>query len=262
MKAARLPLRQRSARGFTLAELAIATAIIGLLLGGMFVTLSTQIEIRQISETQKTLEQAREALIGFVLANGRLPCPAAPAAAGAGAGTESPAVVTGTCDYKWTGYLPGTTLGIAPVDAQGYVLDAWGHRIRYAVTDKITGACGTPCFTTASMVRTEFQNATLAPDLAVCSTSTGMTNVGTATAACAVGSELTTNAIAVVFSRGKNALITGGSGADEARNADTDRAFVWHEKVDPGAANGEYDDIMIWLSPNTLYVRMASAGVL
>lgn len=107
------------------------------------------------------------------------------------------------------------------------------------------------------MIRTKFPDGTLAPDLFVCSTSTGMT-----ASTCAAGSTLTNNAVAVIFSLGKNALITGGTGADEAKNTDSDRGFVWHEKTDTGGTNGEYDDIMVWLSPNMLYVRMAAAGVL
>ena len=69
------PLR-RSVRGFTLAELAIAFLVISLLLGGMLMTLSAQNQTRQIAETQRTMENARDALLGFAVRFGRLPCPA------------------------------------------------------------------------------------------------------------------------------------------------------------------------------------------
>ena len=61
--------------GFTLVELAISIFIIALLLGSILVPLATQVEQRQISETQKTIEEIKEALIGFALANSYLPCP-------------------------------------------------------------------------------------------------------------------------------------------------------------------------------------------
>ena len=58
-----------SSRGFTLIELAVSIFIIALVLGAILVPLATQVEQRQISETQKTLEDAKEALLGFALAN-------------------------------------------------------------------------------------------------------------------------------------------------------------------------------------------------
>src|SRR6266705_3650005 len=77
-------------RGFTLAELAVAVAIIGLLLAGALIPFSTQIDVRNVADTQRAMESIREAVIGFAQANGRLPCPADGniAAGTAGAGTE------------------------------------------------------------------------------------------------------------------------------------------------------------------------------
>ena len=61
--------------GFTLVELAISIFIIALLLGSILVPLSTQVEQRQLTETQKTMEEIRDALLGFAATNGYLPCP-------------------------------------------------------------------------------------------------------------------------------------------------------------------------------------------
>ena len=95
--------RQR-ARGFTLAELAIVVAVIALLLGGLTLTLSTQTELRRISDTQRTLELAKDALIGFAMTRGRFPCPADPtiATGAANAGLER-------SDPAWVG--PPLTAG-------------------------------------------------------------------------------------------------------------------------------------------------------
>ena len=58
------------AAGFTLIEIAVAIFVIALLLGSILVPLSNQVEQRQISETQKTLEEIKESIIGFAVAKG------------------------------------------------------------------------------------------------------------------------------------------------------------------------------------------------
>src|SRR5258706_10493071 len=63
-------------KGFSLVELAVALAIIALLLAGALIPLSTQMDVRNVADTQRTMESIREAIVGFAQANGRLPCPA------------------------------------------------------------------------------------------------------------------------------------------------------------------------------------------
>src|SRR5258708_14413553 len=63
-------------RGFSLVELAVALAIIALLLAGALIPLSTQIDVRNGADTQRSMESIRDAITGFAQANGRLPCPA------------------------------------------------------------------------------------------------------------------------------------------------------------------------------------------
>src|SRR5215470_16101798 len=87
---------RRGVRGFTLAELAVVVLVIALLLGGLTLTLSTQTELRRIEDTQRTLELAKDALIGFAITRGRLPCPADPTIA---TGTVNAGVERADC---WT----------------------------------------------------------------------------------------------------------------------------------------------------------------
>jgi type II secretory pathway pseudopilin PulG len=260
---------KRNASGFTLAELAIVTVIVGLLLGGMLSVLSTQIEQRQSTETQKTLELARDALIGYFIANGRLPCPAVSASA-ADTGVEAPlGGSTGVtpCTATYSGFYPAVTVGLTPTDANGYLLDSYGSRIRYAVTIAPTGVPNT--FTTPNQVKnTGIANITPpssgSPYLSVCSTgttTTGVVNAGAANATCATAAKLTDGAVAVLFSLGRN-WATGGGGTDEARNLDNDRVFISHTVEPAGAANGEFDDLVTWLSPNVLYNRLIAAGAM
>ena len=63
-------------RGFSLVELAVVLTIVTLLLSSLMYTLSAQVEQRNAEETRRRLEQARELILSFAIANGRLPCPA------------------------------------------------------------------------------------------------------------------------------------------------------------------------------------------
>jgi prepilin-type N-terminal cleavage/methylation domain-containing protein len=238
--------------GFTLIELAVALVVVAMILGSILVPLTTQVAQRKTGDTEKTLEDVKEALLGFAVARGRLPCPASSTSNGA----ESPAG-GGVCVNAggiYTGFVPGATLGLAGTDAQGYVLDSWGTRIRYAVTTANASA-----FTTANGMRTTGMSV-LTPDLWVCPTSTGIAG---APPTCGAGLPyLTNSAVAVIFSRGPNATTGGGAGADEATNANNNRAFVSHIRADRNAANGEFDDVVTWISPHTLYSRLLNAGQL
>jgi prepilin-type N-terminal cleavage/methylation domain-containing protein len=247
-----LPMRRPAQQGFTLLELAIVLFIVALLSTGLMVSIVAQRESVATAETQRRLADARDALLGFAAANGRLPCPAAPAATG----IEQP--VGGNCDNPWDGFLPALTLGLYPTDENGYALDGWGNPIRYGVTTYTHGSCPSSCFTTANGVKLAWNASVsaLEPDLNICNTSAGATGSG-ASAACAPGSRLATNAVAVVFSRGKNGGIAPSS-ADELANGNADRLFVSHPPTSAGA--NEFDDIVLWISPNILYNRLIVVG--
>ncbi|MFA5914616.1 MAG: prepilin-type N-terminal cleavage/methylation domain-containing protein [Burkholderiales bacterium] len=257
---------KRNSRGFTLAELAITTVVVGLLLGSLLLTMSTQLDQRKRNDTQQTLDQARDALIGYVIANGRLPCPARvvivnnlDTLTGVEQLASGTSATGGPCSAPYYGYYPAVTVGLTNTDSSGYLLDAWGNRIRYAVTQANTSA-----FTTASQIKAGLSSQTLTPDLQVCSSSTNMTGTG-ATAACGSGYSLSTGAAAVILSLGANGA-TGGTSNDEIRNAKTatsynDRAFIYHTPV-PAGSSDEFDDIVTWLSPNVLYNRMVAAGAI
>lgn len=61
--------------GFTLAEIAIVTLILGLMVVGVLGAVTNQINQARVSATQRQLEEIREALLGFAAAKGYLPCP-------------------------------------------------------------------------------------------------------------------------------------------------------------------------------------------
>lgn len=244
----------QQADGFSLVEMAVVLAIVGLLIGGMMMTLSAQVEQRQITETTRRLEEARDALIGYAIVNGRLPCPAT---AAAGTGDEAPAVVTGICTTNYSGFLPAKALGFQPTDSSGYALDAWGNRIRYAVS---ATTWGTAARFTKQHVSTDPWTVTTVPaDLVVCNASPNPVTNTTCDANTSVTNQNTV--VAVIFSTGKNTA-TGGTGTNEARNLDGNALFVSRNPDPSGAAGGEFDDIMVWLPVGVLYGRLIAAGVL
>lgn len=246
--------------GFTLVEMAIVLLIVALLIGGGLTAVTAQIEQQKFKDTQKLLADAREALLGFAAANGRLPCPATAASNGveAPAGGSTSAV---PCTSPYGGFLPGVTLGMTGLDANGFVLDAWGgqtNRIRYAVTTAISPGANANAATSPNGIRT----ATLAtyapaPNLRVCTTSTGITAT-----TCGAAQALTTTAVGVIFSLGPNGPRGVAGGADETANQNADQVFVWHTPVDVGGTNGEFDDLMTWIPAPMLFNRMLQAGTL
>jgi len=241
-------------RGFTLIEMAVVIAVIALLLSSILVPLATQVEERRIADTRRMLDEAREALLGFLIANGRLPCPASESPMSNG--LESPAG-GGNCTNFYNGFLPAATLGLTPTDAQGFMIDPWGNRIRYAVTNWPV-VPPVPAFTTANGISARFLVGPLAPDLQVCSTGVGITGTPPS---CAAGSVLTNSAPAVIYSTGPNGL-AGGASADEVENTNGNRVFVSRTVATTGTAGGAFDDILTWISPHVLYNRMVAAGKL
>jgi prepilin-type N-terminal cleavage/methylation domain-containing protein len=217
----------RRKAGFTLIEMAMVLMIVGLLLGGMLVPLSAQMEQRNISDTQRTLSEIKEAIIGYAIVNGTLPCPAKATLI---TGVDANA---GQADCTLTplaGVVPWATLGTSETDA-------WGRRFTYIPS----GTFSTSVFTLASN-----------GNLTVKSAATG-------------GSIIASTIPAVVVSHGKNGLgaytpqgtpNSVSSDPDEADNSNGGTTFVSHDFTPT------FDDLVVWISPNILFNRMVVAGKL
>lgn len=238
--------------GFTLMELAVVLVIVALLIGGMMMPLSAQQDIRARNDTQARLAEVRDAIVGYAIANDRLPCPASAASNG----VESP-VGGGLCTNPYDGFVPAVTLGLAPQDGSGYLVDGWGtetaNRMRFAVTMANANA-----FTTALGMKTT-TIALLQPDLRVCNGGGNVQNAGALNATCTAGNFLASNAIAVVYSIGKNAG-SGGATVDETHNPNPQATIVADPAFVNAASGVAFDDQLLWLSPNTLYNRMVATG--
>ena len=264
--------------GFSLIEIAIVLVIISVLVSIVAVPLSTQVEQRRREETSKQLEVAKEAVIGFALANGRLPCPALNTAActtgrecfcSEQTGTSGSCTVTVTKPSPYigrcaafgssttslsAGFLPAATLGITPTDGNGYALDGFNSSVNliyYAVARNTVG--------TVDFVLTRDDGIKTATMSSVAAAPSLLTVCPTSAPSCSSANAIAPTAPFILFSLGANAATAYASlSAAEQANLDND---MNHRFVSGNKAS-DFDDILTWGSLNTIFARMVQAGKL
>jgi len=221
--------------GFTLVELAIVLVIIALLTSGLLMGITAQRASAESTDAQRQLDNIREALLGFAMANGRLPCPANPALTSTDAtvGTEDRPNATSACNRTY-GVIPWVTLGLPEADP-------WSRRFTYFASSSFSGPVATGALAS-------FTLATL-----------GNANIKDSAGSSA---NIASNVPAVVVSHGSNGLgawqpsgtqIAGAVG-DELENANSTLTFVSRT---PG---NNFDDLVTWVAPGILMAKMVAAG--
>ncbi|HUQ29795.1 MAG TPA: type II secretion system protein [Usitatibacter sp.] len=252
------PCPERS-RAFTLIEVMVVIVILTLLLSGIALPLAAQLQMRRGEETRRALAEAREAILGFAAAHGRLPCPASESSAGEESFAPGGDASNGACSHFYGGYLPGATLGLSPLDSQGFVRDAWGspaNRVRYAVFGGgfSVGGVANPLTRGGGMRTATLPALGAAPHyLYICSTGASASASGCGPAA----NQLTRRAAFVLLSLGANAGSTPAAGSDEARNLAATPVFVYREPSGDG-----FDDVVHWAPVHLVVNRLLSAGLL
>jgi prepilin-type N-terminal cleavage/methylation domain-containing protein len=232
----------RIQRGFSLVELTIVLVIVALLAGGLMFGLSGQRDQIQNKEARQQLETIREALIGYAMTNGRLPCPA-PANL-PNTDTAAGKARTPPCpDDLRFGVIPWVTLGVSETDP-------WGNRLTYFVSAKFTAALSAD---TQASFTLSTGSATAVP-----ADNSGTANVKDN------GLDIASDVPAVIVSHGSRGagayLPTGaqlpGAAGDEAENANIDLAFTSHTPTE------SFDDLLTWIIPTVLKSRMVAVGKL
>jgi len=223
-------------RGFVLIEVAIALLVLALILGGILAPLNAQVEQGKIRDTNKVISDINEALLGYVMINGRLPRPATSSTNG----VENASACAS--ETACTGFIPWTTLGSGK-------LDAWGNIIRYSVTPAFANAAfalttvGTKTIQERNAASALVSYATLVP---VVVWSNGPENFGT-------------NGTAAV--RANNS--SGVTNADEITNNTASTTFIRRIQVNNSAATGgEFDDIVTFIPTAILVNKAIAAGKL
>lgn len=220
--------------------------IVTLLLTGAIFTMNAQSQAGRQRDTEKQLQDIQEALLGFAIANGRLPRPAASATSG---------LERGPCinDPQCAGFIPWQTLGIG-------MSDPYGKHYRYSVTPAYAGgATGTdPINLTLVANRTIQTRNSLGALIYI---------AGSATC-----SAINPCVPAVVLSHGPQhhgtssvdgtAMADGSiTNADEDTNATSATNYIQRPLTDNAAATGgEFDDIVLWIPLTTLSSRLAQGG--
>lgn len=238
-----VPQRLTFAHGFTLTEMAVVLVIAALLIAGLMIPISTQQEIRARQDTDKTLSEIREALIGFATTNGRLPRPATSSTNGA----EN----SSTCatDAACSGFIPWATLGVEK-------LDGWKKLIRYSVTPDYANTA----ITLATIANRTVRSRDAGGSLSYLAGQASCTSAGQCVPA-------------VIFSHGagrwgtteSGTALGDGSGTntdEDANNAGPTAYYSRLPTAETSATGGEFDDIVIWLPSTLLTNRLIAAGKL
>lgn len=238
----------RSPAGFTLIELAVVLFIVSLLLVGLLGPLSVQVELDERRQAQEDMKDIVEALYGFAVAYGRLPCPDTD-----NDGRENPVGGGGGCTAA-EGNVPWTDLGTRQ-------FDPWNRRYQYRVdsafADTTAGTLEPGVCMTAPPGGESF---------ALCSN--GTLSIVDQPAGCNAGAPGTGNTIAdnipaIVYSQGTKAVGLQPISCFEQENTNNDNVLVYqnyssHQSATPNdpASNYYFDDLVVWISPNILKNRM------
>jgi prepilin-type N-terminal cleavage/methylation domain-containing protein len=245
-------------RAFTIIEMMIVLFVFTVLVSGLMVPIATQVALRRYEDTRRQMDEAKEAILGFAVANGRLPCPASASSKGLESFAPGGDALNGLCSNFHDGYLPGASLGLAPLDTEGYVRDAWGtpsNRIRYAAFAGTIGSIANALTRVNGAQASGLAALGSAPHyLWICASGLG----ATATGCGAASNQLTRRAAFVLLSLGPNATQVPNPGSDEARNLDASPVFVSHEIS--AAPGNEFDDQLTWVPASLLVSRLLAAG--
>ena len=217
-------------------EMAIVLVIFALLAGGMMVSLSTQLDTQRIGEARRQLSDIREALLGYVITNGRLPPPANPAIANGAVGAGE------IEEGRQFGVLPWATLGLPETDPWG---QRFTYRVRLEFADTIAANTVPTCTPNPAPTQSSF---------ALCSEGNITVTDGVTT----IASKLP----AIVISHGKNGfggyrsngLQVPGAANNELENADDNFTFINR------AQSPDFDDEATWIPLYILMSRMIAAG--
>lgn len=231
-------------RGFTLVEIAMVLAVIGLVAGGALMGYRGFVGQAHYSQTQTYLESAHTALLNYAQTRGYLPCPASD-----NSGREDRSG-PGIC-ASHIGLLPWLDLNLDSRTPQGDIAF-------YIVNADVDTAC--PNAADQSQCFFDMDNAP-AFNLQT-PPRPGSNGAGNLTVNNPSGDPLAQNVIAIVGSFGSNeGIACNRLSADERENCNDDNEIFVLDGMRQNPADF-FDDQLVWIHANTLKGRMRDAGLL
>ncbi len=218
-------------RGFSLVEMAIVLAIVALLLAGLLPTLSAQVEQQRRTETRKLMDEIQQALFGYAIINGHLPCPSS--ASNPNFGEADASCVSPSSE----GFLPWKSLGVSETDAWGIKgstqrIGYWRYRVEPAFASSVAFTLSTTSSSTLDLqVRDSMNN------------------------------RLTSSSerpLAIIFSTGPDLTPNG----ENANYEQSSNATYQSDTPGKNPDGTNFDDLTVWISRPLLFSRMVTAGKL
>lgn len=221
--------------GFSLVEMAVVLVILGLVISSLLLPISTQREVQKINATRTNMSLIAEALYGFVILNGRLPCPSTEAdPSNVNYGREDASC---SSSYVSDGFLPWKTLGVPETDEWGArrtdAASPWHGYWRYRIDRNFTTSVS-------------FNNNILSISPAYGDSLSVIDADGNAL------TTVTERPLAIVYSTGAN-LVENGENADFEAMSGTYQS---------GSISTTFDDMLFWITRPILVNRMVMAGKL
>jgi len=258
--------------------------IVGLLMAGLLGPLAESFNQERRAQTQERLDEIKEALYGYAITNGRLPCPDC-RANGVGTCPGAGTLNDGIEDFNVNlidcavdpnpgganpldileGNIPWATLGISQ-------FDAWESWFTYAVSDSAADIIGAGTPGTGCVGATE-NLATIATCAVGDITIVNKGPIAGPPPICAAPAPVNVaqQVFAVVVSHGANIIRTPGAApgliiapalCSERENLNQDANFVSSTYINPSNNTNLLgnDDMVIWISPNVIKNKLIQAG--
>lgn len=245
-------------RGFSLVELSIVVLVIGIVLTMGIGAWTANLENQANGATVQRQAAIKEALIGYLRRNNRLPCPDTDFTAPDGAENRTTAGDPTTACSAAFGIIPYTTLGLARDAGR----DGWGNFFSYHVssTNISTASNGNWSANTDWTRSAWFRTG-----------NKGLITVNNRTGATVTA--IASNVVAVVVSHGRNGLgaySIGGTrntlpaaGTDEESNTNaTNTHYRRDPTTDDAAIGGPFDDQVLILAASDLLEPLFRDGSL
>lgn len=266
--------------GFSLVEMAMVIIVIGLLLGGLLMPVASQIEQEKRQLTQKRLETIKEALLGFAIDKGYLPCPADDPNSGQGQTVVDPTVHPQPAAKPCTlqeGYLPWIDLALDKAKK-----DAWGRPFRYTLDQALLDEIRDIDDNTLTQIEDNSGTAYIARSIPSVKMGTNgmqlngnltITHLDTTPAVTPTPPQV----VAIIYSCGKNGYPEANNDDDGSipnTRADCTNNLIGNdssilnennpltqaENYTHDAPQDNFDDLLTWLPLNILIARLSKAG--